>query len=55
MCIGRILNCVGLKQYSFDTDHTDEKITDGKCIIEGYKYETGKMSEKYSSINRVNQ
>lgn len=30
----RILNCIGLKQYSFDNEYTTEKLDDGKYLIE---------------------
>lgn len=36
---GRILNCVGLKQYSFDQEDRKEQAEDGKFIIEQYKAE----------------
>jgi hypothetical protein len=33
LSIGRLLNCIGLKQYAFDTDYAEEKVDDGKYII----------------------
>lgn len=36
---GRILACLGLKQYSFDQEDKDELSEDGKYIIEQYKHE----------------
>lgn len=33
------MNCVGLKQYSFDADYTTEKLDDGKYLIEQFKSE----------------
>lgn len=34
--IGRVLNCVGLKQYSFDEDYAEERVIEGKQVIERY-------------------
>lgn len=31
---GKILNCIGLKQLQFGTEHTQDKIEEGKYIIE---------------------
>lgn len=28
-CFGRILNCVGLKQYAFDEEYREEKVIEG--------------------------
>jgi hypothetical protein len=36
---GRLLSCMGLKQYSFDSDYRKEQAEDGKFIIEQYKAE----------------
>lgn len=34
---GRFLSCLGMKQYSFDYDHTEEKILEGKHCIDTYR------------------
>jgi hypothetical protein len=39
ICLGRILNCIGLKQYSFDNEYADEKVEEGKYLIERYRSE----------------
>ncbi len=36
---GRLLNCIGLKQYAFDNEYTDEKVDEGKYLIEKYRTE----------------
>lgn len=36
--IGRFLNCIGLKQYSFDNYYAVEKVDEGKYIIDEYKH-----------------
>ena len=28
-CYGRLLNCIGLKQYAFDENFTEEKVHEG--------------------------
>jgi hypothetical protein len=33
------LNCIGLKQYAFDSEYAEEKVEDGKFIIEKYRNE----------------
>ena len=35
-CIYRLLNCVGLRQFSFDEDFKEEKVIEGKAVIERY-------------------
>lgn len=35
-CIYRLLNCVGLRQFSFDEDYAEEKVIEGKAVIERY-------------------
>ena len=34
--IGRVLNCVGLRQYAFDEDYAEERVIEGKQVIERY-------------------
>ncbi len=36
---GRLLACIGLKQYSFEQEDQNELADDGKFIIEQYKSE----------------
>lgn len=36
-CFGRMLNCIGLKQYAFDEDYAEEKVIEGKAVIERYQ------------------
>mmetsp|Transcript_23177 Transcript_23177/g.22652 ORF Transcript_23177/g.22652 Transcript_23177/m.22652 type:complete len:185 (+) Transcript_23177:1274-1828(+) len=36
---GRLLNFFGLKQYQFDTDYTEEKLDEGKLLIDQHKAE----------------
>jgi hypothetical protein len=35
--LGRILGCLGLKQYGFDQNEKEELADDGRYIIEQYK------------------
>ena len=42
--IGRILNCIGLKQYKFDMEHTEERISHGKELIDSHRKESVAMS-----------
>ena len=44
---GRLLACIGLKQYSFSADDQEEMASDGKYIIEQYKQEV--MQTRYDS------
>lgn len=41
---GRILNCLGLKQYQFDVDYAEEKVIEGKYTIDLYKEQVLKMA-----------
>ena len=34
---GRILNCLGLKQYQFNAEYAEEKVIEGKYVIDLYK------------------
>jgi hypothetical protein len=34
---GKLLSCLGLRQYAFDNDYQEEKIEEGKAIVEAYK------------------
>ena len=36
-CCGRILNCIGLKQYAFNEEYTEEKVHEGKSVLENWK------------------
>ena len=36
-CCGRLLNCIGLKQYGFEELYTEEKVQEGKTVIENYR------------------
>ena len=36
-CCSRLLNCIGLKQYAFDDEYTEEKVHEGKNVIESWK------------------
>lgn len=33
-CIGRLLNCAGLKQFAFNEEYAEEKVIEGKAVIE---------------------
>ena len=33
-CFGRILNCVGLRQFAFDEEYAEEKVIEGNTVIE---------------------
>ena len=33
------MTCIGLKQYAFDNDYQEEKIEEGRKIIESYRNE----------------
>lgn len=35
-CFGRVLNCIGLKQYAFDENFAEEKVIEGRSVIERY-------------------
>jgi hypothetical protein len=35
----RLMECIGLKSYAFDTDYQEVKVEGGKKIIEQYKNE----------------
>lgn len=35
-CFGRVLNCIGLKQYSFSEEYKEEKLIEGKAVIQRY-------------------
>jgi len=35
-CFTRMLNCVGLKQFTFDEEYAEEKVTEGKAVIERF-------------------
>lgn len=41
---GRILNCLGLKQYQFDVDYAEEKVIEGKYTIDLYKEQVLKLT-----------
>ena len=38
-CCSRILNCVGLKQYAFDEEYTEETVLEGQRVIDNWKRE----------------
>lgn len=33
----KLMNCIGLRLYAFDNDYQEEKIEDGKKLIENYR------------------
>ena len=35
-CMGRLMNCIGLKQFAFDEQYAEEKMIEGKAVIERY-------------------
>lgn len=35
--LGRLLNFIGLKQYSFNTEYAKDQVEEGKIIIEQYR------------------
>ena len=35
-CFGRLLNCIGMKQFAFDETFHEEKIIEGEAAIERY-------------------
>ena len=45
---GRILNCLGLKQYQFNTEYAEEKVIEGKYVIDLFKqrHMTGHFAPK---------
>eukprot|EP00347_Sterkiella_histriomuscorum_P011527 403372114 len=51
---GRILNCIGLKQYAFDPDQAEERVEEGKFIIEKYRNEKFIYENKDSLVNDRN-
>lgn len=49
--LGRVLNCLGLKQYNFDVDYAEEKVEEGKFLIERYRNE--KILDISSSLRKT--
>ena len=47
--IGRILNCLGLKQYKFDSEHTEERISHGKELIDSHRKESTSLGSYHSN------
>ena len=50
---GRILNCLGLKQYQFDVDYAEEKVVEGKFAIDLYKTNVLKLQTPKSINGKI--
>lgn len=35
-CLGRILNCIGFSQFAFNEEYKEEKVIEGKAVIERF-------------------
>uniref|UniRef100_A0A7S3MI77 Uncharacterized protein n=1 Tax=Favella ehrenbergii TaxID=182087 RepID=A0A7S3MI77_9SPIT len=54
-CYGRLLNCVGLKQFAFDEHFAEEKVIEGQGAIERYHKRKALLdaAEKNTQINEL--
>ena len=53
-CWGRILNCIGFSQYAFNEEYKEEKVIEGKAVIDRYLREQNEKSTSPSSEDDKN-